>query len=195
MENIGRAFASLSARAFAAAHLVVRSTPGRRRALRSQLNCMKILLPFLCAVLACTPAFADLQSDMVTVADAVFSGNGTPDQIDWSRFSFQLTPESQPVDVAAMVRNVDAGMQANGETLFLKSQGAVQALERKGKTVSQYLQEDKGLTLATYDNENTPALLFISQKTGEPTRRFDFHRSDDDRLQLVRVTLRPPGRD
>lgn len=135
---------------------------------------------------------ADIRDEMISVADQVFSGNGTPDMVEWETFTFQLMPEVEPLDIASMFRpdsQVHDQQREAAQQLFLKSQGLAQMAERGGKTVTRYLL-DKGFTLAIHEHSNSPALIFFNGK--EPTRRFDFLRRDGV-LKLARVTLRHPS--
>ena len=142
-----------------------------------------IWLLLLTRLVFCDP----LQDEMTQLADQVFSGNGTAEMVEWEKFTMQLSPEMEPIDIAALFR---PDSQANDEQreqakfLFLKSQGLA-TLERGGKTMTQFL-ESKGFTVAIYDHDYNPALMYT--KSGEPSRRFDFVRRDGH-LKLARVSL------
>lgn len=125
-----------------------------------------------------------LQDEMTNLANLIFSGNGTVDLIEWEDFSFQLTPEMDPVDLT----KVPPDQRENAKFLFMKSQG-IATLERNGKTMTGFL-ESRGFTVAIRDHYYNPVLYYA--KEGEPSRRFDFVRKDG-KLKLCRVSLQPPG--
>jgi hypothetical protein len=131
-----------------------------------------------------------LADEMRGLSDVIFSGNGTTDMIEWENFTFQITPDTQPVDIAAMFRDnkVSPDQRELAESLFLKAQ-MVANLERGGKTMTQFL-ESKGFTLSTYEHDFNPALMY--SKVGEPNRRFDFVRREG-KLKLARVSLQQPS--
>ncbi|MFN8609624.1 MAG: hypothetical protein U0931_18945 [Vulcanimicrobiota bacterium] len=136
-------------------------------------------------------AWADpLADEMRGLADVIFSGNGSVDMVEWDNFTFQITPDIDPVDIAALFRdhNVTAEQRVTAESLFLKAQ-VVANLERGGKTMTQFL-ESKGFTLSIYEHDYNPALMY--SKVGEPNRRFDFVRREG-KLKLARVSLQQPS--
>lgn len=136
-------------------------------------------------------AYSDpLLDEMVQVANVVFSGNGTEDMVEWERFTMQIMPEVEPVDIAALFRpesTVAQEQRNQAKFLFLKSQG-IATLERGGKTMTEFLQS-RGFTMSLYDHHYNPALMFT--KDNEPSRRFDFVRRDG-KLKLAKVTLEKP---
>ena len=131
-----------------------------------------------------------LADEMRGLSDVIFSGNGTIEMIEWENFTFQITPDTQPVDIAALFRDnkVSQDQRELAESLFLKAQ-MVANLERGGKTMTQFL-ESKGFTLSIYEHDFNPALMYST--IGEPNRRFDFVRHDG-RLKLARVSLQQPS--
>ena len=147
----------------------------------------RILILALLARCAWAEPLAD---EMKSLADVIFSGNGTVDMVEWEDFTFQITPDMDPVDIAVLFRDnkVSSDQRTTAETLFLKAQ-VVANLERGGKTMTQFL-ESKGFTLSTYDHDFNPALMYT--KTGEPARRFEFVRHDG-KLRLARVSLAQPS--
>lgn len=142
-------------------------------------------------VLAARCAWADpLADEMRGLSDVIFSGNGTVEMVEWENFTFQVTPDIEPVDIAALFRDnkVPQEQREMAETLFLKAQ-VVANLERGGKTMTQFL-ESKGFTMSIYEHEFNPALMY--SKVGEPNRRFDFVRREG-KLKLARVSLQQPS--
>lgn len=131
-----------------------------------------------------------LADEMRSLSDVIFSGNGTIEMVEWENFSFQLTSDTEAVDIAALFRdhNVTPEQRVTAESLFLKAQ-VVANLERGGKTMTQFL-ESRGFTLSIYDHDYNPALMY--SKIGEPNRRFDFVRRDG-KLKLSRVSLQQPS--
>lgn len=153
---------------------------------------MRKWISFLLLLFTLGTAHADLQSDMVRVADSVFSGNGAVEQVEWSNFTFQILQNVDPIDIGSIYKsNTSLGpeQKLQAQQLFLKSQGLAAAFERQGKTVTTFLV-DKGFTMAMHDHENSPALIFF--KDNEPTRRFEFLRVDGQ-LKLARVILLKPS--
>lgn len=141
-------------------------------------------------VLAAQCAWADpLADEMRGLSDVIFSGNGTTEMVEWEDFTFQISPDIDPVDIAAMFRDNKVGPEQRemAESLFLKAQ-MVANLERGGKTMTQFL-ESKGFTMIVYDHTYNPALMY--SKAGEPNRRFDFVRREG-KLKLARVSLQQP---
>jgi len=127
--------------------------------------------------------------EMKQLADVVFSGNGSVEMVEWENFTMQLTPDTDPIDIGALVRadsQVPEEQRQQAKLLFLKSQ-ALANLERGGKTMTQFL-ESRGFTLAILDHEYSPALMY--SKSGEPARRFDFVRREG-KLKLSKVSLQP----
>lgn len=136
-------------------------------------------------------AWADpLADEMRGLSDVIFSGNGAVEMVEWEDFTFQVTPDIDPVDIAAMFRDNKVGPDQRqlAESLFLKAQ-VVANLERGGKTMTQFL-ESKGFTMSVYEHDFNPALMY--SKVGEPNRRFDFVRRDG-KLKLARVSLQQPS--
>lgn len=157
---------------------------------------MRSWLLWLCLLFLPLAAVAqpaeDLESEMIQVADMVFSGNGTPEMIEWQDFTFQLMPDVDPVDIGAMWRPgsvVGEDQRKAAQQVFLKGQGLAQMMERGGKTVTQFLL-GKNMTLAIHEHSNSPALIFFNGV--DATRRFDFVRRDGV-LRLARVSLRHPS--
>ena len=144
----------------------------------------------LILALATACAWADPAADeMRGLSDVIFSGNGTIDMVEWENFTFQITPDTEPVDIAALFRDHKASQEQRelAESLFLKAQ-VVANLERGGKTMTQFL-ESKGFTMIINDHTYNPALMY--SKAGEPNRRFDFVRREG-KLKLAKVSLQQP---
>lgn len=154
---------------------------------------MKLWLWLVCLLLVPLRVGAqDLETEMIQVADQVFSGNGTPEMVEWETFTFQLMPDVAPVDLGAMWQPgsiVGEDQRKTAQQMFLKGQGLAQMVERGGKTVTQFLFA-KNMTLAIHEHGNSPALIFFNGK--DPTRRFDFVRRDGV-LRLARVTIQHPS--
>jgi hypothetical protein len=149
-----------------------------------------LCLILLLMTLGC--AHADLQSDMISVADSVFSGDGSVDQVEWSNFTFQILQNVDPIDIGSIYKssnNLTPEQKLQAQQLFLKSQGLAATFERQGKSVTNFLSE-KGFSMAIHDHENSPALIFF--KDNEPTRRFEFLRVNGQ-LKLARVILLKPS--
>ena len=146
----------------------------------------------LCLLLLVGVAWGEpLLDEMTQFADVVFSGNGTVEMVEWEDFTFQLTPDMEPLDIAALFRpdsKIAPEQREQAKFLFLKSQ-ALANLERGGKTMTKFL-ESKGFTVSIYDHDYNPALMY--SKAGEPARRFDFVRRDG-KLKLARVSLQQPS--
>ena len=141
--------------------------------------------------LAARCAWADpLADEMRGLSDVIFSGNGSVEMVEWENFTFQITPDIDPVDIAALFRDhkVSPEQRELAESLFLKAP-MVANLERGGKTMTQFL-ESKGFTMSIYDHDFNPALMY--SKDGEPHRRFDFVRREG-KLKLARVSLQQPS--
>ena len=148
---------------------------------------MRILLLML---LLTQLLWADPAADeLVQLANQIFSGQGTAEQVEWEEFTFQIMPEVEPIDIASLFKPgtmVGKDQQEQAKMLFLKSQ-VVGTLERGGKPMTGFL-ESKALTMSYNDHRYSPVLMF--EKPGEPRRRFEFIRRGEQ-LKLRRVILLP----
>lgn len=152
---------------------------------------MKWFISLLILISLSLTGWADTQSEMLDLTDRVFSGNGQLEQVEWSNFTFQVFQDSDPVDIGQMYQttSLTPDQRDQAALLFLKSQGLAQAIERQGKTITDFFQS-KGFTMAIKDHEFTPALILFKDR--ESTRRFEFIRQDGH-LKLARVILLRPS--